>query len=58
MNKFKKNDRVQFKGNDKVYLVVRFYKSGKSYKYDVASIDGKETVIAMNQSFFKKVEKK
>jgi hypothetical protein len=58
MNKFKKNDRVQFKGDSRTYIVVRFYKSGNSYKYDLASINGKETVIAMPQATLKKKEQK
>lgn len=57
MPKFKKNDKVQFKGDSRTYLIVRFYKSGKSYKYDLASVNGVELVIAMPENTLKKKEK-
>lgn len=57
MNKFKKNDRVNFKGDTKIYLIVRAYKSRNTYKYDLASLNGKETVIAMPQATLEKAKK-
>ena len=58
MPKFKKNDKVQFKGDSRTYLIVRFYKSGKSYKYDLASVNGVELVIAMPENTLSKKREK
>ena len=55
-NKFKKNDRVQFKGDDKIYIIIRVYASGKSYKYDLQDLSGKVQIEAMPQNTLKKKE--
>lgn len=48
MNKFFTGDVVKFIQDKKEYKIVRGYKGNDGkYKYDVISMDGKTTIIAM-----------
>lgn len=47
--KFRRNQKVRFKEDSVIYIVIHGYKTEEGYKYDLLSYDGKVRIHSITE---------